>query len=104
MIKQNLYLLLITFSFAVFAEPYGKYDVASKKNLPLCQKEATKLYEGNIEKLDILRKENGYYVQYEIHNYENEKRLVTKVICDLETGNIVDHHPEQSQFDVIIKR
>lgn len=87
--KQNLF-LLATFSLAAFAEPYGKYDLINKQNLPLCQKAVIDLHKGSIEKQDVLHKENSSYIQYELRNHEGVKQLVTQVICDLETGRIVD--------------
>jgi hypothetical protein len=64
------------------------YDLPpTKAYLDDCQKKALRLHQGNIEKENLLHRDNRFFVQYEIYANDGTRWFVS---CDLETGNLVD--------------
>jgi hypothetical protein len=59
----------------------------NKAYLDNCQKKALRLHQGNIEKQNLLHRDNRFLVQYEISENDGKRWFVS---CDLETGNLVD--------------
>ncbi len=63
-----------------------RYDLpTSKQHLPACQSQALALYSGMIEKQQLLKIQNHFFVQYDIQMPNKETRTV---ICDLNNGQI----------------
>lgn len=64
-----------------------RYDLpTSKQYLSICQSQALTLYSGIIEKQQLLKIQNHFFVQYDIQMLNNTTRFV---ICDLNNGQVV---------------
>jgi hypothetical protein len=64
-----------------------RYDLpTSKQHLSACHSQALALYSGVIEKQQLLKIQNHFFVQYDIQMPNKETRTV---ICNLNNGQIV---------------